>query len=131
VWTNDPYGRNFAGVPPQGRAGFAFFQHIICSLKPNTGRCAILFPHGVVVCRMNKPAERPRNILFINAVAEVTRGRGQSFLDESHIGKIHRAYRAFQDFPPARRQRRRQRRKRPAGASRSDRPLPGKLHRTT
>lgn len=48
AWTNDPYGRNIYGVPPQGRADYAFFQHIIASLKPDSGRCAILFPHGVL-----------------------------------------------------------------------------------
>ena len=44
----DKYGRNFLGVPPQGRADYAFLQHILKSLKPETGRCAILFPHGVL-----------------------------------------------------------------------------------
>jgi len=48
AWAADPYGRNLYGVPPQGRADYAFFQHIIASLKPGTGRCAILFPHGVL-----------------------------------------------------------------------------------
>ena len=45
---NDKYGRNFLGTPPQGRADYAFFQHILKSLKSDTGRCAILFPHGVL-----------------------------------------------------------------------------------
>ena len=44
----DKYGRNFLGVPPQGRADYAFFQHILKSMKSQTGRCAILFPHGVL-----------------------------------------------------------------------------------
>lgn len=44
----DPWGRNFLGTPPQGRADYAFFQHILKSLKPGTGRCAILWPHGVL-----------------------------------------------------------------------------------
>jgi type I restriction enzyme M protein len=48
AWQNDPWGRNFLGTPPQGRADYAFFQHILSSLDPNTGRCAILFPHGVL-----------------------------------------------------------------------------------
>lgn len=48
AFENDKYGRNFLGTPPQGRADFAFFQHIIKSMKPDTGRCAILFPHGVL-----------------------------------------------------------------------------------
>ncbi len=48
AWEKDPYGRNLYGVPPQGRADYAFFQHIIKSLGPRRGRCAILFPHGVL-----------------------------------------------------------------------------------
>jgi type I restriction enzyme M protein len=48
AWEKDPYGRNVYGTPPQGRADYAFFQHIIASMTPDTGRCAILFPHGVL-----------------------------------------------------------------------------------
>ncbi|MDP3105182.1 MAG: class I SAM-dependent DNA methyltransferase [Candidatus Methanoperedens sp.] len=48
AWASDPYGRNIYGVPPQGRADYAFFQHIIASMNTVTGRCAILFPHGVL-----------------------------------------------------------------------------------
>ena len=48
AWRNDPWGRNFLGTPPQGRADYAFFQHILKSLDSRTGRCAILFPHGVL-----------------------------------------------------------------------------------
>lgn len=48
AWANDPWGRNLYGVPPQGRADYAFWQHIVKSMKPGTGRCAILFPHGVL-----------------------------------------------------------------------------------
>jgi type I restriction enzyme M protein len=48
AFASDPYGRNLYGVPPQGRADYAFFQHIIKSMNKKTGRCAILFPHGVL-----------------------------------------------------------------------------------
>lgn len=48
AWASDPWGRNFLGTPPQGRADYAFFQHILKSLDPKAGRCAILFPHGVL-----------------------------------------------------------------------------------
>lgn len=48
AFESDKYGRNFLGVPPQGRADYAFLQHIIASMKRDTGRCAILFPHGVL-----------------------------------------------------------------------------------
>ncbi len=48
AWASDPWGRNIYGTPPQGRADYGFWQHILASLKPKTGRCAILFPHGVL-----------------------------------------------------------------------------------
>jgi type I restriction enzyme M protein len=48
AFSADKYGRNFFGTPPQGRADYAFFQHILKSLDPQKGRCAILFPHGVL-----------------------------------------------------------------------------------
>jgi type I restriction system adenine methylase HsdM len=51
AFTDDPYGRNLWGVPPQGRADYAFFQHIAKSLDPKAGRAAILFPHGVLFRR--------------------------------------------------------------------------------
>lgn len=44
----DKYGRNMFGTPPQGRADYAFIQHIFASMKPGSGRCAILLPHGVL-----------------------------------------------------------------------------------
>lgn len=47
-FTNDPFGRNIYGTPPQGTADYAFQQHIIKSLKPETGRCVVLYPHGVL-----------------------------------------------------------------------------------
>lgn len=48
AFSADKYGRNFLGTPPQGRADYAFLQHILKSLDTKTGRCAILFPHGVL-----------------------------------------------------------------------------------
>ena len=48
AFSADPWGRNIYGTPPQGRADYAFWQHIIQSMHPKTGRCAILFPHGVL-----------------------------------------------------------------------------------
>lgn len=47
-WSSDPFARNTLGTPPKGRADYAFLQHILASLKPDTGRCTILFPHGVL-----------------------------------------------------------------------------------
>lgn len=47
-FANDPYGRNIWGTPPQGCADYGFQQHIIKSLKPNSGRSVALWPHGVL-----------------------------------------------------------------------------------
>ncbi len=48
AFEHDRYGRNFLGTPPQGRADYAFIQHILKSLKDDIGRCAILLPHGIL-----------------------------------------------------------------------------------
>jgi type I restriction enzyme M protein len=61
AWQSDSWGRNFLGTPPQGRADYAFFQHILRSLDAATGRCAILFPHGVLF--RNEEAEMRRKLV--------------------------------------------------------------------
>ena len=61
AWEKDAWGRNFLGTPPQGRADYAFFQHILQSMDPETGRCAILFPHGVLF--RNEEAEMRRKLV--------------------------------------------------------------------
>ena len=48
AFANDPWGRNLWGSPPQGCADYAFQQHIQKSLDPENGRCAILWPHGIL-----------------------------------------------------------------------------------
>ena len=48
AFTDDPYGRNIWGTPPQGCADYAFQQHIMKSLKTDTGRCVVLWPHGIL-----------------------------------------------------------------------------------
>lgn len=53
----------------------------------------------VVVCRTAKPADRRGRILFIDAKAEVTRERAQSFLTEEHTRKIVDAERTFAGVP--------------------------------
>lgn len=45
---NDKWERNKYGTPPQGRADYAFIQHIVCSMNEQNGRCAILLPHGIL-----------------------------------------------------------------------------------
>lgn len=136
AFTNDPYGRNIWGTPPQGCADYAFQQHIMKSLKSDTGRCVVLWPHGILfrdaeremrrrmiesdcvdcviglgpnlfynspmeacllICRMQKPAQRKGKILFINAVDEVKRDKTISTLEPQHIDKIFKAYKEYKD----------------------------------
>ena len=47
-FTNDPYGRNIWGVPPQGCADYAFQQHMQKSLDNDNGRSISLWPHGIL-----------------------------------------------------------------------------------
>ncbi|MCY3702383.1 MAG: class I SAM-dependent DNA methyltransferase [Rhodospirillales bacterium] len=61
AWEQDAWGRNFLGTPPQGRADYAFLQHILHSIDPQTGRCAILFPHGVLF--RNEEADMRRKLV--------------------------------------------------------------------
>lgn len=48
AFAHDKWGRNFLGTPPQGRADYAFIQHILASMNSETGRCAVLLPHGIL-----------------------------------------------------------------------------------
>ena len=58
AFAHDRYGRNFLGVPPQGRADYAFIQHILASMSEENGRCAILLPHGVLFRQEEKELRR-------------------------------------------------------------------------
>ena len=48
VWASDPYGRNFAGMPPDKTGDYAWVQHMLKSLAPKTGRMAVVLPHGAL-----------------------------------------------------------------------------------
>lgn len=45
-WAADP--RAFCGVPPATKGDFAFIQHMITSMHPETGRVGVVMPHGVL-----------------------------------------------------------------------------------
>ncbi len=48
VWASDPFGRNFAGMPPGKSGDYAWVQHMIKSMAPKTGRMAVVLPHGAL-----------------------------------------------------------------------------------
>ena len=45
---NDPYKRFWRGVPPKDKGDYAFITHMVETLKPRTGRMAVIVPHGVL-----------------------------------------------------------------------------------
>ena len=80
AWQSDQWGRNFLGTPPQGRADYAFFQHILKSMDPKRGRCAILFPHGVL---FRKAEANLRRNLVATDMVECVLGLGPSLFYNS------------------------------------------------
>lgn len=47
-WATDPYGRSRYGVPPATKGDFAFVEHMVASMKPGSGRVAVVMPQGVL-----------------------------------------------------------------------------------
>jgi type I restriction enzyme M protein len=70
VWASDPYGRNFAGMPPGKSGDYAWVQHMIKSMAPATGRMAVVLPHGALF-RMGKEGEIRRKVLQMDLLEAV------------------------------------------------------------
>jgi len=45
---SDPYSRFRRGLPPKTKGDYAFILHMIETMKPRTGRMAVVVPHGVL-----------------------------------------------------------------------------------
>lgn len=76
VWANDPYGRNFAGMPPGKSGDYAWVQHMIRSMAPAKGRMAVVLPHGALF-RTGKEGAIRKQILQMD-VLEAVIGLGPS-----------------------------------------------------
>jgi type I restriction enzyme M protein len=48
LWVKDPYGRNFAGLPPSSSGDFAWVQHMVKSMADVSGRMAVVLPQGAL-----------------------------------------------------------------------------------
>jgi len=70
IWLNDPYGRNFAGLPPATNGDYAWVQHMIKSMASKTGRMAVVLPHGVLF-RGGKEAEIRSKLLEMDILEAV------------------------------------------------------------
>lgn len=47
-FASDIYGRNIWGCPTDSNGDFAWLQHMVKSMDPKTGRCAVVLPQGVL-----------------------------------------------------------------------------------
>lgn len=45
---DDPHKRFRRGLPPRTKADYAFILHMVETMKPGTGRMAVVVPHGVL-----------------------------------------------------------------------------------
>ena len=70
VWASDPYGRNFAGMPPGKSGDYAWVQHMIKSMAPRTGRMAVVLPHGALF-RMGAEGKIRTKLLGMNILEAV------------------------------------------------------------
>ena len=48
LWVKDPFGRNFAGLPPSSSGDYAWVQHMVKSMAEITGRMAVVLPQGAL-----------------------------------------------------------------------------------
>lgn len=47
-FSSDIYGRNIWGCPSDSNGDFAWLQHMVKSMSPKDGRCAVVLPQGVL-----------------------------------------------------------------------------------
>ncbi len=98
LWVNDPFGRNLAGVPPKGNGDMAWVQHMIKSMKAESGRMAIVLPHGAL---FRKGAEgRIRQALLEKDLLEAVIGLGQNIFYGTQLAACVLVFRQFK--PPNR-----------------------------
>ena len=70
VWSSDPYGRSFAGMPPAKSGDYAWVQHMIKSMAPKSGRMAVVLPHGALF-RMGAEGKIRQKILGMDHLEAV------------------------------------------------------------
>lgn len=70
VWGSDPFGRNFAGIPPAKSGDYAFVQHMVKSMASASGRMAVVLPHGALF-RMGKEGDIRKKLLSMDLLEAV------------------------------------------------------------
>jgi type I restriction-modification system methyltransferase subunit len=62
AFASDAFGRNIWGCPSDSCADFAWLQHMVKSMDPQNGRCAIILPQGVLF-HSGKDAEMRQKVI--------------------------------------------------------------------
>ena len=60
IWINDPFGRNFAGLPPSSSGDFAWVRHMVKSMAEVKGRMAVVLPQGALFRKGSEGAIRQK-----------------------------------------------------------------------
>ena len=93
-WVTDPYGRNIAGVPPQGNGDMAWVQHMIKSMN-STGRMTVVLPHGAL---FRKGAEgKIREALIKQDMLEAVIGLGSNIFYGTQLAACVMVFRQIKE----------------------------------
>ncbi len=99
---SDPFGRNIWGCPNDSCADYAWLQHMIMSMNPKTGRCAVILPQGALFHGGKEGDIRKQLVLSDKLEAVITLAEGVFFntvvnacilllnnkKEHNHIGRI-------------------------------------------
>ena len=103
---NDRFNRFHRGVPPKSVADYAFVSHIVESLKPASGKAAIIVPHGVLfrgaaegrILVIDRSREqgganaKRKDVLFIDASRDYLENKKQVTLSDAQEKRITDVY---------------------------------------
>ncbi|MDT0318424.1 type I restriction-modification system subunit M [Streptomyces millisiae] len=77
-WDADPFGRGEFGTPPTSTADWAWVQHMIASMRPDTGRAVVVLPQGILF-RGGREAKIRKKIIEADAIESVIGLGGKLF----------------------------------------------------
>lgn len=77
-WISDPFNRHKLGLAPKTNGDFAWVMHMYTSMKEETGRMAVVLPHGVLF-RSGAEAKIRKKLLDIGAIEAVIGLAGNLF----------------------------------------------------
>ena len=77
-WSSDPFNRHTFGLAPKTNGDFAWVMHMFTSMKEDSGRMAVVLPHGVLF-RSGAEANIRKKLLDMGAIEAVVGLAGNLF----------------------------------------------------